>query len=394
MTAPLDTFLEALTCGQVVWNWTFGPDGALLSTNCPEPVFARIFGYTGCKDYMLQNAGPTPLILSSAPGLVWCAVYGPDRILVIGPVYNSALPKRELEAQLRVPELSVSAHTSLSELLNALPVVSGTVFFRYAVMLQYFVTGDKLRHSDIRFQQGTEGPAGEAAGSAGSSGLKAYQAGEAVLRMVTEGNLDYALALDRASTVSSGVGGDTEGDPLLRTLITACTFVSLCARAAIEGGLSPELAFSLNDSYVQSLTVCQTVTEIAALTHGMYEDFIRRVHDLKAGPPCSRPVQLALDYIGLHTEEDLTLKTVADALGYSESYLSRKFRAETGRNLSETVRDAKLRRAKLLLDSTDLSIQEIAEKLHFCSAGYFSSFFRKYAGLLPQAYRENTKHEA
>ena len=39
MTAPLDTFLEALTCGQVVWHWTYGPDGALICD------FNRFYSY-------------------------------------------------------------------------------------------------------------------------------------------------------------------------------------------------------------------------------------------------------------------------------------------------------------------------------------------------------------
>ena len=58
---------------------------------------------------------------------------------------------------------------------------------------------------------------------------------------------------------------------------------------------------------------------------------------------------------------------LAVLVGYSEYYITRKFREETGFFLNDYIKFARMERAKLLLQSTDLSILEIAEQLGFAT---------------------------
>ena len=94
------------------------------------------------------------------------------------------------------------------------------------------------------------------------------------------------------------------------------------------------------------------------------------------------------DYIALHTEDDLSLGILAEKVGYTDSYLSRRFKAETGDNLRDYIQFARIERAKLLLETTTTPIAEIAEQLHYCSTTYFGSRFREVTGVLPSAYRK------
>ena len=77
-----------------------------------------------------------------------------------------------------------------------------------------------------------------------------------------------------------------------------------------------------------------------------------------------------------------------DMVGYTEYYLTEKFKNETGLSVSDYVRNAKINRAKMLLQSTDLSVSEIAERLAFNTANYLIRVFRELEGCTPAAYRE------
>ena len=65
-----------------------------------------------------------------------------------------------------------------------------------------------------------------------------------------------------------------------------------------------------------------------------------------------------------------------------------KFKKETGQSVSSYIRYAKAERAKLLLESTDLSVREIAERLAFNTVNYFIQCFLDTTGYTPAQYRK------
>ena len=155
--------------------------------------------------------------------------------------------------------------------------------------------------------------------------------------------------------------------------------------------MSSEMAYTLSDTYTQSVDNAQTISQVAAVSHTMYDDFIRRVNQVRRESGISRPVRICCDYIDTHPENELTLAMLAKRVGYTENYLARKFKAEIGIPINAYVRKARIHRAKMLLSSTAMSIQEIADGLHFCSRSYFAEAFQKETGMTPTEYREEKK---
>ncbi|MBQ9326531.1 MAG: helix-turn-helix transcriptional regulator [Clostridia bacterium] len=70
-------------------------------------------------------------------------------------------------------------------------------------------------------------------------------------------------------------------------------------------------------------------------------------------------------------------------MGYTDYYLTEKFRKETGRSISTYIRDVKMAQARVLLDTTDLSVAEIADRLAFNTPNYFIQSFRSVMGYPP-----------
>ncbi len=69
-------------------------------------------------------------------------------------------------------------------------------------------------------------------------------------------------------------------------------------------------------------------------------------------------------------------------------YLSRKFKLEVGKSIGDYINDIRIEKAKMLLETTTLSISEIARRLQYCSGTYFGTIFRRLTGKLPSEYRE------
>ena len=79
-----------------------------------------------------------------------------------------------------------------------------------------------------------------------------------------------------------------------------------------------------------------------------------------------------------------TLKSMAAHFGYHHVYLSRLLPEKTGKTFSELQLEARMRRAKLLLEHTDLSIENIAAMLGYSNNSNFYKAFRQYYGTSPR----------
>ncbi|MFC5531403.1 response regulator transcription factor [Cohnella yongneupensis] len=108
----------------------------------------------------------------------------------------------------------------------------------------------------------------------------------------------------------------------------------------------------------------------------------------------SAVVQKVTGYIGEHLNEDLTREQLASVAFVNPAYLSRLFRKETGMVLTDYILQEKMRKAADLLASTDRSISEIADGLHYGNFSYFARLFRKVHGVTPHDYRKSYRKRA
>jgi AraC-like DNA-binding protein len=86
-------------------------------------------------------------------------------------------------------------------------------------------------------------------------------------------------------------------------------------------------------------------------------------------------------------EPELSVTTVAAAVGLSASHLGFLFRKTTGLTLHQALIDLRLRRASDLLTRTPLSIKEIAAMTGWSNQLYFSAAYRRRHGRPPSAGR-------
>lgn len=98
-----------------------------------------------------------------------------------------------------------------------------------------------------------------------------------------------------------------------------------------------------------------------------------------------------VEYVQNHFGEAITLRQVADIMGYSPYYLTRLFKKYFGCTLTEYLADVRVQRSKQLLVKENIAIGEVAVLCGFESANYFSSCFRSHVGTTPSQYRKENR---
>jgi len=93
-------------------------------------------------------------------------------------------------------------------------------------------------------------------------------------------------------------------------------------------------------------------------------------------------------YIQANLGGDTSLNTLAELAHFSPSYLSRLFKQVTNTSLTEYIGRLKYEKAVKMLTGSDIKIVQIAAELGFETQSYFSRFFKKYAGVGPQEFRD------
>ncbi len=398
-TQKIELFRELIRCGDEIHTCCYSVHGELLESNCPdENILASAFSVLGCHEKMMTHwrEHSTPILLGSGMALVWGAAFEekdgqPYRAWVIGPIFYTDVSMHSIregfETYIGV-EVGMAWKHHFIEALYRVPTVPHIVFSRDLLRLHYCVTGERLFISDLGISTVPAEPE-RSCHPERRDRHKVWSAEQGLLQMVKNGDLDYKRAFSASQQLSNGVPVQSR-DPLRGGKLSNTVFCSIVCRAAIEGGLSPEEAYTLGDAYIQSGENARTIDELMSIAYTMYDDFIHRVHKCRTNPKLSPQIQKCVDHIEMHLSDRIRAADLAALAGYGEYYTTHKFREETGLSVNDYIKFAKVERAKVLLKSTDQGIQEIAKALGFSSRSHFSQCFKQVAGCSPAEYRAKT----
>lgn len=92
-------------------------------------------------------------------------------------------------------------------------------------------------------------------------------------------------------------------------------------------------------------------------------------------------------YIHEHYAEDLSRNEIAGAFYLTPEYLAKLYKKKTGMNLKDYINEYRIEKAKELLRSGEKNISDIAESVGFDNFSYFSTLFKKLAGVSPKEYK-------
>lgn len=100
-----------------------------------------------------------------------------------------------------------------------------------------------------------------------------------------------------------------------------------------------------------------------------------------------RDVALAIRYIRSHAHRPISVTDLLDVVSISRKSLEIRFAESIGKSPGQVIRQAHLRRAKMLLTDTDYPLAEIAKRSGLRSAKTLCELFRRYEDMTPTEYR-------
>jgi YesN/AraC family two-component response regulator len=185
---------------------------------------------------------------------------------------------------------------------------------------------------------------------------------------------------------------------LSRNMLRNCKNLAIVAitnasRAAIRGGISSEVAFSLSDLYINQVEDAQNEEIPLQLVHNLeyeYALLVRKNKEKQISTPTPKENEHIINcknYIFKHLHEHILVRDIADALSLNTSYLSDLFKKTEGLMLSEYIVQQKLVRVKNLLIYSAYSYSEIAEYMGFSSQSHLGKIFKTETGMTLKEYR-------
>lgn len=100
-------------------------------------------------------------------------------------------------------------------------------------------------------------------------------------------------------------------------------------------------------------------------------------------------IEYAKQYIENNFDKNISLEDVAQHIGLSSNYLSKYFKKVENINFKDYATQIRIEKAKMILETSDGNVTEVAEKLGYTDVSYFSYAFKKKTGYSPKEYYSN-----
>ncbi len=160
---------------------------------------------------------------------------------------------------------------------------------------------------------------------------------------------------------------------------------TLFRKAAQWGDVHPYYIHQISSVFATEIEAQPTVASLYQLHEKMLHKYCMLVknHSLK---DYSAVIRSAVNFINICT--DLSLPEVAERLNISTSYLSRQFKKEAGLSFTDYINQQRVQQALKILNTSQVSIQSVAEAVGIFDTNYFTKIFKKQIGKTPGEYKK------
>ena len=372
----------------------FSPDGNLRESFCCQE---NIFDITDCfpealPSLLQHRQGDLPVISSVKHDFMYGTVFLPEQTLLLGPVrvYTLVPIRHNLswETPQNIFDLNIfdcDFDTLMQNILllhNLFHTPSLTTRELVEANCQdYHNTAVESHYSELIFHSQEEG-----------THHNSYSQELRMLDSIEKGDLELLKSTLSEDTPQSMGTLAPSADRNYRDI--SISVITLISRAAIRGGLNPELAFSLCDSYVMQIEDLKHLEDLKPLVEGAKLRFASLVHELrktrteKAEKRRHPILEQAKSYIFSHLHEKIFLERTAEELHVSSAYLSQLFRKYEGISFTDFVLREKISLVKNMLIYSPYSYIEIATYLGFCSQSHLGKQFKAVTGMTLKQFRD------
>ncbi|MBE7103902.1 helix-turn-helix domain-containing protein [Bacillus cereus] len=319
--------------------------------------------------------------------------------IIVGPVLYSRLSETSIKGIVNDLQLKIDKEEMI-QYYQSLPILSNLQFLNISMVLYYMLYQKQLDVADIlqknmlakKVEFKIEQP--EIHISEQRQSILTHidpLAERKIFECIKEGKKDDLIKNLRRLPESGELGVLSKTSHLRSQKNSAIAAITLATRSAIDGGLFPEIAYTLSDLLIQKLEEIKKSESISPFLENALLEFSERVKNGKMQKH-SKPINICRNYIFTHLYEDITLSHLAEVVALNPSYLSSLFKKEVGISLGEYIQRAKIDESKKLMTYTRHSISEISTLLNFHDQSHFTKVFKKHTGISPKQFKNGCSY--
>lgn len=212
------------------------------------------------------------------------------------------------------------------------------------------------------------------------------------LTLVLKGSLEYEVDGQTFFVDAGDCIFIKENSLRKRNLSQISDYVSFNFHGKICGELPTLIKDCINSDVTHLIAVCDNVfakyTEWSSVIDGALITLINLLQARVANRE-EHPVIVKIKrFVRANFSQKISLKDIADDVGYSPNYCDTFFREHTGESLIDYVINSKIDEAKLLLVEGALSLKDVAFAVGFEDYNYFSRLFKKKTKYTPSEYKK------
>lgn len=154
-----------------------------------------------------------------------------------------------------------------------------------------------------------------------------------------------------------------------------------------DSGFSMEDVYGHDMNFYEKIQRFETTAEINTWLGNIIRFLLAFLKE-RQGAGIKNQMERAQEFIRKNYDKDLPLKVVSDYVSLSENYFSAQFFKYSGKNFSEYLSNIRIEKAKKYLETTDLKMYEICQRIGYANVEHFSRVFKKAVGVSPLKYRK------
>ncbi|SEC02625.1 two-component system, response regulator YesN [Paenibacillus sp. GP183] len=168
-------------------------------------------------------------------------------------------------------------------------------------------------------------------------------------------------------------------------------FVSIGLSFANESGIAIGDLFGPEFSPYRELERMSTIEQCQDWLKALFRRVLDAAYDSR--PSKSLKLYEAAKQIihDRYADSDLTVEAIAGRLYIDASYLRKIFKKEAGMPASDYLTYVRLQKAKELMIGSKLKLSDVAERVGYSDANYFSKRFKKHFGVTPSVYEQRKR---
>lgn len=160
----------------------------------------------------------------------------------------------------------------------------------------------------------------------------------------------------------------------------------LFRKAVQKAKVHPAHIDEVSTAFAKRIENCRNINEMYQISGEMLRKYCMLVQNYSMRG-YSEMIEGVINYIDFHLSEAINLKLLADHFSLNASYLSRLFKKETGKTLTDYMNEKRIESSLVFLTTTNLPVWEVASRVGIYDENYFSRIFKKIKGITPREYR-------